>query len=325
MTSILVVDDNLINQKQLAERFKAFDHDIQVANNGEEALEFISENHVDMVFMDLYMPVLDGFEATKQLRVDYDFSELPIIGMLKESNEDLINQCFQCGMNDYIVKPFAVNRIEALIKQWLNVVSSSPAVVKSDALDITGISYINGLKRVMGKKDIYHELLHNYATRDEKILEALLSSRRSEDRDGVKYYAHALKGVSSNVGAVCIAELCKELEKELWEATWFVIDDVLNQITSAYKIVKEDILLKVIVHNETSATQNAEGIVDQLKALLPELSKGDIKACKKHVTMIKHMKWPNHIHDELDEMIDLVKRYHFKEAENIIHNILKDE
>ncbi|MES2515993.1 MAG: response regulator [Bacteroidota bacterium] len=102
---VLIVDDNPMNQKLMQIYLKAQQMDSDIAENGQDAVAMLSEKSYDVILMDIQMPVLDGYEATKKIREDLRLV-VPIIAMTASSEPDEYEKCLASGMNDYISKPF---------------------------------------------------------------------------------------------------------------------------------------------------------------------------------------------------------------------------
>ena len=116
--SVLVVDDNIMNQKLASFLLEKLGCKIHVAGDGEEALELVKTNKFHVILMDVHMPVMDGYEASqiirKQLRL-----ETPIIGVTANVFKDDIEKCIQAGMNDHLGKPYGENQLAAKINKWV--------------------------------------------------------------------------------------------------------------------------------------------------------------------------------------------------------------
>jgi len=109
--AILLVEDNLINQKVASININQLGLDVLIAQNGQEAIDIYAENHqnINLVFMDCMMPVMDGFDATigiREYEETYSLSRIPIIALTASILEDDIQRCFDSGMDDYLPKPF---------------------------------------------------------------------------------------------------------------------------------------------------------------------------------------------------------------------------
>ncbi len=105
MPHILVVEDNLTNQKVVAGLLRKHGYDILVANHGRQALEALGSHAFDLVVMDLQMPVLDGLETTRIIRKNPAWSALPVIGLTAHAMPGDRARCLEAGMNEYLAKP----------------------------------------------------------------------------------------------------------------------------------------------------------------------------------------------------------------------------
>ncbi len=116
--SILLVEDNEINQLIALEIIKNMGVDVDLAENGLEAISSVKEKEYDLIFMDIQMPEMDGMQATKKIREDYSESELPIIALTANVMPDEISHYNAIGMNDYLGKPFDRDKLEQLVRQY---------------------------------------------------------------------------------------------------------------------------------------------------------------------------------------------------------------
>lgn len=118
---ILLVDDNEINREVGKALLEPFEMQISMTGNGQEALEMVQAEQYDLVFMDHYMPVMDGVEATKQIRMleQEGGKKLPIIALTADALKDTREEFFAVGMNDFISKPIAMDEMTRVLQQWL--------------------------------------------------------------------------------------------------------------------------------------------------------------------------------------------------------------
>ncbi len=119
LTRLLVVEDNLINRTIILEQFKEFPLEIDVASNGFEAVIKTGQERYDIIFMDLQMPVLDGFEATEEIRKYYNKDELPILALSAATFTDDVELAAKVGINDHLSKPFELYNLYAAFLRWL--------------------------------------------------------------------------------------------------------------------------------------------------------------------------------------------------------------
>jgi signal transduction histidine kinase/CheY-like chemotaxis protein/ligand-binding sensor domain-containing protein len=117
--TILVVEDNRINQKVLSHQLINLGYAIEVAENGAEAVEKIKGRRYDLVFMDVQMPVMDGFQATQEIRnLGEDSSSIPIVAVTANAFQSEREKCFSSGMDDYLTKPVDKDRLKEALRRW---------------------------------------------------------------------------------------------------------------------------------------------------------------------------------------------------------------
>ncbi|MFP8966175.1 response regulator [Pokkaliibacter sp. CJK22405] len=117
--SVLVVEDNPINQRLASAVLVKLGCQVEVASDGEVALEICKQQQFDLVFMDMQMPVMDGLEATRRLRRFEHYSQTPVIALTANTTLSDRDRCLAAGMNDFISKPFKRQEIKAILKRWL--------------------------------------------------------------------------------------------------------------------------------------------------------------------------------------------------------------
>jgi CheY-like chemotaxis protein len=116
---ILVVEDNRINQKVLSHQLINLGYAIEVAENGEQAVEKVRNHHYDLIFMDVQMPVMDGFQATREIRGLGDgASSTPIVAVTANAFQSEREKCFSFGMDDYLTKPVDKDRLQEALDRW---------------------------------------------------------------------------------------------------------------------------------------------------------------------------------------------------------------
>jgi CheY-like chemotaxis protein len=118
--SILMAEDNMLNQKLARFMLTKAGYKLEIANNGREAVEIFTTNPIayDLIFMDINMPVMDGLEATQALR-ERGFHEIPIIAITADAMKEDRQRCLDFGMNDYIAKPIKREMVFSMVKKWI--------------------------------------------------------------------------------------------------------------------------------------------------------------------------------------------------------------
>jgi two-component system sensor histidine kinase/response regulator len=210
---ILLVEDNELNQQVASEILQRVGCEVAIAGDGLAAIEKARAGSFDLILMDVQMPVMDGVAATKELRGEERFAALPIIAMTASAMTEDRDRCLAAGMDDFISKPIDPELMFAVIARHYAATGAarpaqgpvgdqgvSPAAAPSMPA-IEGVDAAGGLRRVLGNRALYFDLLRRYAEgqRDapRKVSEALSAG----DAQLARRIAHTLKGVSGNIGA----------------------------------------------------------------------------------------------------------------------------
>ena len=119
--TVLLADDDMRNIFALSTAFESYDMNIEIANNGQEALDILERNEqIDLVLMDIMMPVMDGYEAIEKIRANKKFANLPIIAVTAKAMKGDREKTIAVGANDYISKPIDVDKLISLMRVWLS-------------------------------------------------------------------------------------------------------------------------------------------------------------------------------------------------------------
>jgi two-component system, sensor histidine kinase and response regulator len=224
---ILLVEDNDINQQVAKELLEDAGLVVDVADNGQIALEQVQRNAYDLVFMDMQMPVMDGVTATREIRKLPGFGGLPIVAMTANAMEQDRRKCMDAGMNDFLVKPIDPDDMTALLLRWVrrrlvsaagasNPVAPRPVAAGDDLpARIQGLDTALGLSRMLGKKSLYVAMLRRYVAGQENVIRDIREAWRSGDKTTAERLAHTTKAVSANIGATLVQDRAAVLEDAL--------------------------------------------------------------------------------------------------------------
>ncbi len=212
---ILLAEDNEINQRLARIMFERAGHQVICAGNGREAVEMLYENDVDMIFMDVQMPEMDGIEATAVIRSNSDWNHIPIIAMTAHAMRGDRERFLDAGMDDYISKPIRTDDVlEAIQRQLQPPVKTSSAAEQDDAeigppvLDREG-----AMQRIDCDEDTFDEFLEmlvaQVATQVTDMQTAIQTGRAYE----VERIAHSMKGGSASLGADRLRDAAYVLEQ----------------------------------------------------------------------------------------------------------------
>ena len=224
-TRLLLVEDNLINQEVARSLLERQGATIITAGNGREALECLAlaTDHFDAVLMDLQMPEMSGYEATRAIRAQPRFAALPIIAMTADAMTGDREKCLEAGINDHVAKPIDPPHLYATLAHWLgrqvpNRPSDGPAV-DEPCLPIKSINTLAGLSRLGGNKRLYVSLLESFLAKNLAVAAQVEQAIALGHMDQVRQVAHGVKGVAANLGAEALAAVASNLEQAAREAT----------------------------------------------------------------------------------------------------------
>jgi two-component system sensor histidine kinase/response regulator len=215
---ILLVEDNDLNQEVATELLKYAGFNVDLAENGQIALNRLEDTDYDIVLMDMQMPVMDGVTATKLIRKQPRFTNLSIVAMTANAMQGDRDRCISAGMNDHVAKPIEPEELWAALLKWIQPkpptrVVALPAPVNAELpSDIEGLDIVNGLRRVLGKQSLYLSMLHKFVSNEKDALLKIRNALEEADLALAERLAHDLKSASGNIGATQIQHLTEQLE-----------------------------------------------------------------------------------------------------------------
>jgi PAS domain S-box-containing protein len=224
---ILLAEDNEINQQVASELLSGSGCLVDVAWNGREAVEMVNRKNYDAVLMDMQMPLMDGLDATRAIRAVADLAMLPILAMTANATQQDRERCLAAGMNDHLAKPVDPAELFAALRRWARPHSESspakailaqPAGSPSDPPlpeGVEGLDVDAGLRRVLGKRNLYRSLLESFALNERDAVRKMRAALELNKRHDAERLAHTLKGVAGNLGAVLLQRAATRIEATL--------------------------------------------------------------------------------------------------------------
>ncbi len=262
---ILLVEDNKVNQKVAAQILRTRGIDPVIADSGTQAVELVSGQLFHAVLMDIQMPGMDGYEATRQIRALPKAKDLPIIAMTANAMAHDRQKGVQAGMDEYITKPVEAGRLFEALLSLVTVAGAGPIAPRSlpdreapgqqAALPaLPGINVKTAAHRLNQEMDLLYELVIEFVAENRdnfgKIRHSLLSGRHQEARALV----HKLKGVSRNLSADELAENLEQLEYGLDRVNGSLDDGTLDKLLDRAQTAFE-----TIVRTAGRITKDREG------------------------------------------------------------------
>ncbi len=240
---VLVVEDNEINQLVALGLLEALGYEAVAVDNGAEAVTLAGDGDFDAVLMDIQMPGMDGYVTAQRIRgAESPPRRTPIIAMTASAMQGERERCLAAGMDDYLSKPVASHRLEAVLAHYLGTPAAAtisidteqrvPAAPDQHDLDVTRLEELDALGE--GAAALVTRAITNFIRNAPATLAELESAHRRGEVEEVAALAHRLKGSAWNLGALRVGSLCERLEHEARSSDLVDVDQQLAEVRSAY-------------------------------------------------------------------------------------------
>ena len=270
---VLVVEDDAVNQLVARGILERVGIKVSLVGNGRSAVEEVRAHDYDAVLMDLHMPTMDGFEATRLIRGDPQAARLPILAMTASATVSDREQTLACGMDDHVVKPIDPEQLFATLARWMtrdpadgSGVSSpdvserpprtshraakprsvdrdpsAPRLAADGLANLPGVEVPSVLARLGGDVDLVVDLLDRFRKNQLGVVALLREHVCSGNPTAAARVAHTLRGVAANVGANHVFEVAAELEEVLKQPTPQETDELLKRLDQELALVMDGI------------------------------------------------------------------------------------
>jgi len=243
---VLVVEDNRANQKVATGMLERLGCRVEIAFNGREALEALTQNDFEVILMDCHMPEMDGYEATAHIRaLDGDIAKIAIIAMTANTRPGDAEKCLEAGMDDYLPKPLKLKALREKLLHWLPSTPVLEAPVNQDQTQQERAEAAEGTI----DKEVLCELRYSIGESINQVIQAFLEdlpvhlssleqSITAADATLMAEFAHTIKGSSRNLGANGMAELCVKVEQLGHAGSTDGAMDILQQLGDEWERVR---------------------------------------------------------------------------------------
>ncbi len=307
-TRVLVAEDNPTNRDIMQAVLKKSEIIVEIVNNGKEAVQAVKNRSFDAVLMDVQMPEMDGYEATRKIREMK--SDIPVIAITAHAMKGDEKKCLEAGMDSYISKP--INQA-ALFDTLCKLISpgkkqkemhydpDSPTFDSHISSPRSYVSPIIDIQKALAELDIdidtYKNILAGFNRTNRDIMGKIRTAYENRDYELIRRLAHSLKGSAGNIRAYALHDAAQELEKAVSQAASMLTDDLLiNNVETSLNQVSgfADMLISMQKINTSAEKTGAEP--EQLKSVLKQLAdalnnadpvdiENNIKILKQHVDM----------------------------------------
>jgi len=210
---LLIVEDNLINQKIIVSVLKKSGMNIEIANNGQEALDllFIEGKRFDIVLMDISMPVMDGLIATERIREKSEFDSMPIVTFTAFAMGTEIEKMFDVGGNAYLTKPLNIKKLYSIFDMFLAKEVREVSLQKS--IEIEGLDIQKGIALADESEALYKETLKEFVLVYKDMENAIPKWIKEKHYKRVKLACNEIQGILDAIGAYELKTLVDEMQK----------------------------------------------------------------------------------------------------------------
>ncbi len=262
---LLLVEDNPINQEMAAEILQNAGIRVDIASNGAEAITMVSRQSYDGVLMDCQMPVMDGFEAARRIRLLQPDGKLPILAMTANAMVGDKEKCLAAGMNDHIAKPIEVEKLFLTLQKWITptrpLASLASVQQQTPVIGlIAGLTVDTALHRLGNNQALFHKLLLRFCQTQRDLVPQLNSYLENCQQEDAVRLVHTFKGLAGNIGAKALSQLAAELEAALRFADSDQVQMLQQQIEPLLE-TQITTILQVLSQLETSANSSNDASV----------------------------------------------------------------
>ena len=347
---ILLVEDNLMNQELAVSLLNSVGLTTMVANNGKEALDLLKPGSFDLVLMDLQMPIMDGLTATKEIRDMEDpyFKKVPILAMSARAFQKDKEECFEAGMNSYIVKPIDPSLLYEDLANYLAIASESSVphnrtlvstgnvqLADDDANFLAQFSKVRdfdasvGLYHANNNKTIYIRILHGFVrdySGNNFELRKLVETSKFEEATRI---THTIKGLCGTIGSSHVQTLGAAVENTLsqkqhdfpeYNRFEEALHNLIEDLSVVLKDIDADMPVQPTKREDPEAVGRLKGVLGNLKVALDSCSS---TRCKRILDEYENIAFDPEIETLLQKIVNQVDDYEFSEAAETLAELEK--
>jgi two-component system, sensor histidine kinase and response regulator len=326
---ILLVEDNPVNQEVAHALLHKIGLKVEIANNGQEAVYLVSQNNYDLILMDLQMPVMDGFDATKAIRATLKGKVVPILALTAAAFGEDKQKALAVGMNDHLAKPINTSELTSKLCLWIpekvHQEMRGKHVANLQARDsyplIKGIDIANTLNRLGLDWSIVRKFIKSFSTQFDDWCQQIDTALAQDDMPTTVRLAHTLRGAAANIGADELSASATKLEANLKVGDSSNLDDVkqglqqlLIEINTQLTDLTTDSPATTLEQSEIDALlKKLENLLSHHK-LIPKSLLKDVDSLCSHPQLGEFAR----------KLLSDIDKFNFNEAVSTIHKMMKE-
>ncbi|MEO5365777.1 MAG: response regulator [Magnetococcus sp. WYHC-3] len=336
---LLVAEDNLVNQEVARESLALAGITITLAENGQEAVDWLRKAQFDGVLMDLQMPVMDGLQATRIIRQELGLTHLPVIAMTAGVLFKDQQRSQEAGMNDFIGKPINLRHMMETLMRWITPASprpwgetdgpthDGPRETSGNAEErlhqalghLDGFDTTRGLERLGGNRKLYLKLLKSFHKAHEESPMELQRAWSQGDYNELRRIAHTLKGIAATLGAMNLGALAKDVEEAVLKQDLTPLPDAVPRLADAVRRTLEAISRLrqqlndlPVTASPAPPTHEPHALARMVRDLLESCDTRLQDLCRQHAQPLRS--WFD-MPESLDRFLEQIENYQFEDAE----------
>jgi len=339
---VLLVEDNPINQQVASELLRMRSINTTIAHNGAQAIDRIKEDDFDMIFMDLQMPIMDGYSAAEIITNNPKYQHIPIVAMTAHTLPSDQEHCLNVGMKGHILKPIVIDDIDKALVKWISpregigsayIKNIQQQDLSGDYIgfpdEIIGLDLNLGLSLVAGNKNVYLNLLADFSRRYKHVIEQLRVDIEMNNRDYIHDIAHTLTSAAGNLGASDLSKVAAILDGQLQNGT---LDPLIcNALSQRLSVLINSIdawqdnnrcsepLMENSLMNPSFITLLTENENHQLSTYLADDNTAAVDLIQNVRVRLKGQS-----NNDLSVFIDLIESYDFSDALQYYQKLCRD-
>jgi len=340
---ILLVEDDEINQQVASEILEYAGFHVDIANHGQEALDMLESKTYDCVLMDVHMPVMDGYTATRKIREDARFKDLPVLAMTASAMAEDKARALENGMNDHISKPINPQVLFRALLRWITGQKhrATPLLPPESGSGVDGLTFLEsgkkapslpselpgirineGLVRLNGNATLYLKLLQDmiaeYADCAGEIQQQLDTGNLHE----AGMLAHKLRGTANNLSAYQVGELAQAIEEQLKAERAVTVEDV-RSLQAAFATLTDSVS-QISDGLETGARAgvlNLQETLELFQELQQLIANSDARAIDLIKQLLAELGTEPELAKDLGSAKELLEAYNFADAALSLSNV----
>jgi len=342
---ILLAEDDITNQEIIRAILSKAGVELDTVNNGQEAIDALHNKHYDAVFMDIEMPVLNGYQATQLIRSDMRFDQVPIIGITARALPGDAEKALATGMNSYLTKPISQKKLFSKLTQVLRnspITTSElnlaeqllPAIPPSElsqmhqliSQDVIGVNFKQAMQHAELDLPAFQGILMAHYSSNLNAIDDIYRNYHQQDWKTLKKLAHRINGSAAHIGATALKKQAEHIETICTEPMSYIPDERMID-KFAHELKHIQICLRGLSKPQPISGQTPlelpneeielEAILKSIQKLISALEASEPSKVKKYFTMLLTYIGAK----KTDELNEQITKFNYHEAQNELNRI----